>query len=199
MSRTTILSFFWNLLIYDLTCFIFALSFVLELLLTHFWPMFPFFTPWNQEVQNWNIGQKSVNLSFCSFSLFLLFVQLIFHFFRTPFSWNIMGLHNLVYCQYWHPKLTLRAHAVKFTRQLIKNFITLRKQFFFYLGFFHVHSRLRDQQRKGEAICVTPLYHFHWLHRHLDISRAITAECSPLHIASSLTLTGVLWFPSASL
>ena len=36
------------------------------------------------------------------------------------------------------------------------------------------------------------------LHRHLDISRAITAESSPLYIASSWTQTRNLWFPSAS-
>ena len=66
--------------------------------------------------------------------------------------------------------------------------------FFFYLG-FHEHSLFTGRQGKGEGIFLTPLYHFHPLHRHLDISRAITAENSPLHIA---TRTGNLWFPSAS-
>ena len=32
-------------------------------------------------------------------------------------------------------------------------------------------------------------YHFHTLHRHLDISRAVPAESSPLHIGSSRTRT----------
>ena len=64
--------------------------------------------------------------------------------------------------------------------------------------FFHEHSRFTGQQGKGEGIYLTPLYHFHPLHRHLDISRAITAESSPLHIAGSRTRTGNLWFPSAS-
>ena len=32
------------------------------------------------------------------------------------------------------------------------------------------------QKGKGEAISLTPLYHFHPLHRHLDTSRVITAE-----------------------
>ena len=31
-------------------------------------------------------------------------------------------------------------------------------------------------QGKGEGISLTPHYHFHLLHKHLDISRAITAE-----------------------
>ena len=36
------------------------------------------------------------------------------------------------------------------------------------------------------------------LHRNLDISRTITADSSPLHIVSSRTRPGNLWFPSAS-
>ena len=73
--------------------------------------------------------------------------------------------------------------------------------FFFFFSiwvFFHEHSRFTGQQGKGDGIYLTPLYHFHPLHRHLDISRAITAESSPLHIAGSRTRTGNLWFPSAS-
>ena len=37
----------------------------------------------------------------------------------------------------------------------------------------------------GGGISLTPLCYFHLLYRHLDVSRAITAETSPLHIASS--------------
>ena len=70
--------------------------------------------------------------------------------------------------------------------------------FFSIWVFFHEHSRFTGQQGKGEGIYLTPLYHFHPLHRHLDISRAITAESSPLHIAGSRTRTRNLWFPSAS-
>ena len=71
--------------------------------------------------------------------------------------------------------------------------------FFFSIWvFFHERSRFTGQQGKGEGIYLTPLYHFHPLHRHLDISRAITTESSPLHIAGSRTRTGNLWFPSAS-
>ena len=65
--------------------------------------------------------------------------------------------------------------------------------FFYYLGFlsrtFRIHG---TQQGKGEGIYLTPLYHFHPLHRHLDISRVITAESSPLHIAGSRNRTGNL-------
>ena len=70
---------------------------------------------------------------------------------------------------------------------------------FFSIGvFLHKHSRFTVQQRKGEAISLTPLYYFPHLHRHLDISWAITAESSPLHIASSRTRTGNFWFPRAN-
>ena len=36
--------------------------------------------------------------------------------------------------------------------------------------FFHEYSRFTVQQGKGEAIALTPLNHFHPLHRHLHIS-----------------------------
>ena len=57
-----------------------------------------------------------------------------------------------------------------------KNNRKIYKVFFFFSiwVFFHEHSRFTGQQGKGEGIYLTPLYHFHPLHRHLDISRAIT-------------------------
>ena len=70
----------------------------------------------------------------------------------------------------------------------------LKYTFFFSIWFFfHEHSRFRGQQGKGEGIYLTPLYHFPPLHRHLDISRATTAESSRLHIAGGWTRTGNLW------
>ena len=80
-------------------------------------------------------------------------------------------------------------------------FFMLLLKFFFFFSiwvFFHEHSWITGLQGKGEGISLTPHYHFHPLHRHLDISRTITAESSPLHIASCRTRTGSLWFPSAS-
>ena len=75
-------------------------------------------------------------------------------------------------------------------------FITRRLYFFSIWVSFHEHSRFT-----GEAIHLfnCTLYNFHPLHRHLDISRAITAGSSPLRIASSRTRTRYLWFPSAIL
>ena len=52
----------------------------------------------------------------------------------------------------------------------------LRNFLFSMSVFFHEHSRITGLQGKGEGISPTPHYHFHPLHRHLDISRAITAE-----------------------
>ena len=61
---------------------------------------------------------------------------------------------------------------------------------FFSVGlFFHDHSRIT-----GLRISLTPHYHFHPLHRHLDNSRTITAESSPLRISSSRIRAGNLWF-----
>ena len=61
--------------------------------------------------------------------------------------------------------------------------------FFFYLGFlsqsFKIH---RTAEERGGNLFNS----FHLLHRHLDISQVITAESSPLHIASSQTRTGNL-------
>ena len=64
-------------------------------------------------------------------------------------------------------------------------------------SFTNIHtSQESGLQRKGEGIYLTPLYHFQPLQRHLNISRAITAESSPLHIGISRTQTGNLWFAS---
>ena len=82
---------------------------------------------------------------------------------------------------------------------LLYEAMTIQQRFFFLSGFFfHEHSRITELQGKGEGISLTRHYHFHPLHRHLDISRAIAAESSPLGIASSRTRAGNLWFPSAS-
>ena len=70
-----------------------------------------------------------------------------------------------------------------------------QKHFFSIWFFFHEHSRFTVQQGK-RGIYLTSPYHFHPLHRCLDISRELTAESSPLRIASSRTRTGDLWFPN---
>ena len=58
--------------------------------------------------------------------------------------------------------------------------------FFSIRVFFNEHSRITGLQDKGEGISLTPYYHFHPLNMRLDITRAITAESSPLHMAAGL-------------
>ena len=71
--------------------------------------------------------------------------------------------------------------------------------FFFPISvYFHEHSRITEMQGKEEGISLTRHFHFQPLHRHLDISRAITVESSPSHIASRRTQTGNFWFPSVN-
>ena len=60
--------------------------------------------------------------------------------------------------------------------------------FFFYVSFLLQTFTNHRTAGEGEGISLTPHYHFHPLHRHLDISWAITAESSLLHIASSRAL-----------
>ena len=42
--------------------------------------------------------------------------------------------------------------------------------------FFHEHLRITGLQGKAEGISLTPHYHFHPLHRHLDSSRTRTGN-----------------------
>ena len=99
-------------------------------------------------------------------------------------------------------KIILRdKHLKKFkaSRRNIDEQFVLGFFCFFSIGvFFHDHSRITGLQGKGEGISLTLYYHFHPLHRHLDISREITAESSPLHVGSSRTRTRNLWFLSES-
>ena len=111
------------------------------------------------------------------------------------FLWNLkwsVNHHINIKVSYWS--------QVSFSKKLSFTVINICGLFFFLpiWVFFYEHSRITGPQGMGEGISSTPHYHFHPLHRHLDISRASTAESSPLHIGSSRTWTGNLWFPSAS-
>ena len=63
----------------------------------------------------------------------------------------------------------------------------------------HEHSRFTGQQGKGEAVSLIPLCHFHQLPWHLDITRAITVESSPLHTTRNRNRTGNFLFWEKSL
>ena len=113
-----------------------------------------------------------------------------------------------VYCKASLDLWLQRQQTIDFIFRSLKHFIwfdfmtvIFKKKhqcfFFVYLGF--LSRTFTNHRTAGEGgISLTPPYHFHPLHRHLDISRAITAESSPLHIASSRTQTGNSCFPRAS-
>ena len=82
-------------------------------------------------------------------------------------------------------RLLFGSHEIVFTEDGEERPHYLFIFFFSIWVFFYTHSRFTGQPGKGEGIYLTPLYLFHPLHRLLDISRAITVESSPLHIASS--------------
>ena len=114
------------------------------------------------------------------------------------FFWTRLG--KILICQTfsgtWESdfKLILR----KYKKVLLKSFKLLELLYFTIWVFFHQHSRFTEQQGKGKSISLTSLSHFQPLHRYLDISLAIAAEISPLHIASIRIRTRNLWFPSAN-
>ena len=52
------------------------------------------------------------------------------------------------------------------------------RSFFSIWVFFHEHSRITGLQRNGKGISLNPHYHFHPLHRHLNISWTFTSAHS---------------------
>ena len=77
---------------------------------------------------------------------------------------------------------------------MLENYLKNLCAFFSIWVFFHEHLQITGLQVKGEGISLTPHYPFHPLHRHLDISRTIIAESSPLRIASSRLEPGTFGF-----
>ena len=80
----------------------------------------------------------------------------------------------------------------------LKPIITNLRCYLTTYGIKNKHSRIARLKGKAEGISLTPHYHFHPLHRPLDISRAITTESSPVHITSNRNRTENLLFLSAS-
>ena len=95
-------------------------------------------------------------------------------------------------------KIIWEDHIYTIEKKLAKNLGLLHIYIFSIWVFFHEHSRIIGLQGKGKGISLTPHYHSYPLHKHLDISRAITAKSSPLHIVKSRARTGNIWFPSAN-
>ena len=57
---------------------------------------------------------------------------------------------------------------------------------FFKICFFSQTLTIHRTVGEGEAVFLIPLYHFHLLHRYLDINRVIPAESSALEWYGSL-------------
>ena len=118
-------------------------------------------------------------------------------FIKTLYTKDILDNMNNLPCNSTTSPFTdpNHGHAVTGVTRILRNNklrkITMQRSqiqatsFFSICVFLHKHSRITGQQGKAEGIYLTPLYHFRPLHRHLYISRTITAEDSPLHIASS--------------
>ena len=98
-------------------------------------------------------------------------------------------------------KLLLLSNSVAISNHSFLKVGYLMDPFFFFLlsgfSFTNIHES-QDCRGRGRACFYLLTTNFHLLHRHLDISRLITAESLPLHIASSQTRTGNLWFLRAS-
>ena len=97
-------------------------------------------------------------------------------------------MEDVLFCQP-QVNLYLATQTIAITTTILFKYLFL---FSIWISFTNIGN---SQDSREEAICLTSLYHFYPLHRHLDISQTITAESSPLHIASSRTQTGK---PSAS-
>ena len=129
----------------------------------------------------------------------------MFSIFKKSITWQLARTSIFLSSKlYFVESFRYMGSSIKYLRKIFRKtnisnpLIRTRTGFFSIWIFFHEHSRLIGQQWNGDAISLSSLYHFHPLHRHLDISRTITAESSPLHITSSRTWTRKLWFQSAS-
>ena len=92
-------------------------------------------------------------------------------------SWERFKEESLPDKEYFYSKLNIEHITDEDYAHTQKVFFVFCFCFFFSIWvFFYEHSQITGLQRKGEHISLTPHYHFHQLHRHLDISRAITAE-----------------------
>ena len=126
-------------------------------------------------------------------------LQTVLHWVFLEFSWEVDVSWLFVIIKSY-VKVTLRKEMIIImlpaSRELVISIDYWRNALLAMILFsiwvlFHVLSWFTGQQGKGKAIYLTPLYRFRPFHRHLDISWALTAESSHLHIANSRTRTGV--------
>ena len=102
-------------------------------------------------------------------------------------SYKIFNLGIITYIV--RDVFNLQANIPFFIMHFCKILLTKKFVFFSIWVFFHEHSRMAGLQGEGEGSSLTSHYHFHPIHRHLHISRA-------LHIASHQPVSN--WEPLVS-
>ena len=130
------------------------------------------------------------------------------HMLACGVGWMKNYTHEHLTCWTWYQFISTQGlklnYRQKYIRPEVKSHpgasckLALKSIQVFFWVFLQDYSWITGLRGKGENISLTHHYHFHPLHRHLDISRVITEESSPLHIVSNHTWTENLWFPSAS-
>ena len=156
---------------------------------------------------------------------FFLFLQCLCHIWKVIFHLTATMHVQALKFQDLSEKPMATIPFIRFSNQVFKKMQNegskhgsimsmLKKVFGIYFNVFKVFADTVDnfikpffaitvQQEKGEAISLSPLYHFHTLHGQLDTSQAVTAGSSPLHIAGlalgNLSLTTKLRALSSNL
>ena len=94
--------------------------------------------------------------------------------------------------KFWYPENSSCKLCKNYIYQI--GYTSNRYHFFSIWVFFHDHSRITGQQENGEGISLTRHYHYHAFHRHLEISRDITAESSLPHMVAAGLESGTFGF-----
>ena len=105
----------------------------------------------------------------------------------TNSFWFAFQTSSVFLCQVitWIHQMTCRNGSVSFWYLFPPRLVI-----FFIWVIFHVHSRFTGQQGKGEVIYLTPLYHFHPLHRHLKpVSNMLTFPLQYNFLSLSMRIT----------
>ena len=109
----------------------------------------------------------------------------------SPWSWLLMKQLNILnVCQIKILQQLLLMLKIK--SSIIPRTLNQISIFFFYLDFLSLLFTIHRTAEEGKFNSLTPHYHFHRVHRHLDISWVSTTDSSPLDIVSSRTRTGSL-------
>ena len=119
---------------------------------------------------------------FCLFvCLFLLLLLIVYLFFHEQSL--LIGQSFLIPHYYSHLPMNIQTLAGDNFRECTST----RSFFLFGFSLTNIHYSQDSKGRGRWRPLPTSFYHFNPIHRHLDISRAITAKSSSLHIPSAMT------------